>query len=128
MNPFNVSAPLDQGSDNYNGRKFTATTTSQAHEIPESWSGKYVVMRAAGDDVHFGFSTASDATIDSGATATAAGASTGVGDVLPNGLANETHRRIPRFRAPSKMYFVRETATDPATVYIVLCDTPGSDL
>lgn len=115
-----VRAPTDAGSDEYGVLKFTAGTTSAANAIPKEWHGRYVTIYATGDDVHFGFSADSSAEIDSGVTATAAGASTAVGGILPNGLMYQRHVMVPGLRANQKVYFVRETPTGSATVYMEL--------
>ena len=110
----------DHATDDYDVRKFNATTTSQANAIPAKFCGKYVTLFATGDDVHFGFSTESGATIDSGLSETAAGAATGAGDVLANGIQNRVPVRVPTPPPGGSIYFVRETASGTAAVYMVL--------
>lgn len=119
----NVQAPLDAGSNDFGVRKFTAETSHAANAIPNSWSGKYVRALAVGGNVHFGFSISGSAEVDRAVTATAAGASAKVGDVLSNGIAEQF--RIPRFGPGVTMYFVRESDTASTVVYLRLADTPG---
>ncbi len=121
-----IFGPLDRGSNDFGVRFFTATTTSQAHALPREWQGRYVVMRADGADVHYGFSPNPSAAIDSGVAATAAGASAGAGGIIPDGTSFETHRVVPRVVAGGDIYFVREVASDSATVRIELADTIGA--
>ena len=125
MNPFNVQAPLDAGSNDFRVLKFTAETTHAANAVPPSWCNRYVSIKATGGNVHFGFSTNASAEIDSGVTATAAGAGGKVGDVLPDGLGIETQRRIPACKPGTPLYFVRESDAAGAVVYMALCDSPG---
>lgn len=109
--------------------KIAATTTHGVNPLPASWSGRWVIMRATGGDVHYGFSTSSSAEIDPSVAAASAGSSTQgasakVGDIIPDGLSFETHRKLPTWGATETMYFVRES-TASATVYIVLGDGPS---
>ncbi len=115
--PFNTA---DHATDDYNVRLFDATTTSQAHAVPAEFCGKYVTLMATGDEVHYGFSTESGASINAGLAASAAGASTAAGDVLANGVHNRVPVRVPTPPPGGTIYFVRETPSTTASVRMVL--------
>lgn len=120
---------LGRTANDFGVLKIAATTTHGVNPLPASWSGRWVIMRATGGDVHFGFSTSSSAEIDTAASAAAAGSSTQgtsskVGDVIPDGLGYETHRQLPNIESGQTLYFVRE-ATASATVYLALGDVDG---
>lgn len=124
----NVAAPYDaKQDDNFGCVLFTCTTTVKRNAIPKWLHGRWVCMRAVGANVHYGFSKASDATIDATASATDAGTVTSVGGVIPDGLAYETHRRIPNATPDQTLYFVRD-GDGSATVRIELVDDriPGA--
>lgn len=66
-------APYGEGgSADTNVLLFTATTTSQAHALPDSWSGAFITVRAVGGTVYWYVSKNSAATCDE--TKTAGGA------------------------------------------------------
>jgi hypothetical protein len=118
----NVSAPFDvAGDDNFGVVFFTCTATCTRDAIPKWLHGKFVVMRAVGADVHYGFSKDATATIDATAAAAAAGTVTSVGGIIPDGITLETHRRIPGARPDETLYFIRD-ATGACTVRIELAD------
>lgn len=118
----NVQAPSDVGSNEFGVKKFTAGTTHAADALPASWSGRYVVLRAVGGNVHWGISTNSSAEVDRSVSAAAAGASAKVGDVIPDGVTYETHRKLPTWRHDQTGYFVRESDAADTVVYIALAD------
>ncbi len=104
-------------ANNFNVLKFTGETTHAANVIPETWVGQEVEIYVSGGDLHYGFSTHSDAEIDRSVSATAAGASAKVGAVLPDG----NYDQVVLPDSPSPVYFVRE-ATASVTVFIRLID------
>lgn len=120
MNNSNVEAPFNtETGDDFRCRLFTAGETSAANVVPRAWHGRYVVLQTVGDvDVHFGFSTRSGAAIDANATATAAGASAGVGGIAKGGGV-EIQRRIPN-TGMSPVYFVRETVTGDGSTSVII--------
>lgn len=117
---------LGRTANDFGGLKFASTTTHGVNPLPTDWSGRWVIMRATGGDVHFGYSTSASAEIDRVAAAAAAGSTTQgtklkVGDIIPDGLSAETHRQLPYWEPGETVYFCHE-ATAATTVYIVLGD------
>lgn len=98
--------PIDQGSNDFECRKFTATTTNAANAIPSDWHGQFVEIYVTGGVLHYGFSTSSSAEIDRSVAASAAGASAKVGRIIPDGETR--HILIPLASAGDTIYFVRE--------------------
>jgi hypothetical protein len=117
----NVKPPYDVDSDdNFRVAKFTAGTTHAANAVPHEFCGKYVTLYATGGDVHFGFSPNSSAEIDRAATETAAGETSQVGGVLPNGLMYQRQYRVPSRAPGGEIYFVRESTAASTVVYMEL--------
>lgn len=118
----NVAAPFDQAQDdNFGCVLFTCTTTVQRHAIPKWLHGRWVCMRAVGANVHYGFSKDATSTINAAAAGSDAGTNSQVGGVIPDGLALETHRKIPHANPDDTLYFVRD-GDGSATVRIELVD------
>lgn len=115
-------APADYLTANDFGvRKFTGGTLADnsvhsANAVPENWKGRYVTLLALGGNVHFGFSTHSDAEVDRAVVATAAGASAKVGGYLANGVKEDYW--VPDAPPGTAVYFVREA--DVAAAAVVL--------
>lgn len=117
-------APTDLGSDDFQVRKFSSTTTHSANAVPAGWAGKWVTIAVQGgtagtDVLHYGFSTSSTAEIDRSVAATAAGASAKVGDVIPTGQKEDV--LLPFTSTQQTLYFVRES-TATLDVYVGLKD------
>jgi hypothetical protein len=117
---------IGRTANDFGGLKFASTTTHGVNPLPADWSGRWVIMRATGGDVHFAFSASASAEIDRAAAAAAAGSTTQgtkakVGDIVPDGLASETHRQLPYWQAGTTMYIAHE-ATAATTLYVVLGD------
>jgi hypothetical protein len=124
-----IRAANDVGrtANDFGGLKFTATTTHGVNPLPAAWSGRWVIIKVTGGDVHFAFSKSASAEVDRSAAAAAAGSTTQgtsskVGDVAPDGLGYETHRKLPTWNEVTEtMYFAHE-ATASTTVYVILGD------
>lgn len=116
-----IRAPVDRETQNdYEVRKFTATSTSAINSLPGDWAGCIVHVRCFsatdGAQCHVGFSKRSDSSIDEAETATAEGASDGVGAPLVAGEAWEPFE-LPDRTNGETIYFVRASTAD-CTVYV----------
>jgi hypothetical protein len=120
-----VRAANDVGrtANDFGVLKFDCDTTHGANALPAAWSGRWVIMRATGGDVHFAFSKSSSAEISTAVASSAAGASDKVGDVVPDGLGYETHRKLPTWNPLTEtMYFAREATVNNTILYMALGD------
>jgi hypothetical protein len=116
-----IRAPNDFGrtANDFGGKLFDCTTTHQAHALPASWKGKWIILHNRGSvAAHFAFSAHSDAEVDPAATAIAAGEEDKVGEILDAG--EKQHRLLPKFGDNDTCYFVRECASSTTSVHIAL--------
>lgn len=124
MKPDYAQTPYNAAHDATNDfrcLKFTAGEASTNNALPRSWYGRWVTMRSLTSDVavHYGISDSSSAAIDANATATAAGASTGVGEIIPSD-GSEIQRHLPIARRDKTLYFVRETESGAGNAVVVI--------
>lgn len=121
-----IRAPNDLGrtANDFGVLKFDCDTTHGANALPASWPGRWVKIRATGGDVHYGFSTASNAEVDRAVASSSAGASSKVGGIVADGLANAEHVQLPYVESGQSLYFVREATVDNTIVYMELASEP----
>lgn len=85
-----VLAPFGNGSDPSTVRAFTLQAGAYAVEVPESWWGCYVIMKALDADAYFFFSEQDDVLPDaSKAASTSGGADAQLGWRLRDGEVEE---------------------------------------
>lgn len=115
-----VRAPFDNLTANdFQVRKFTVTSTHAANAVPKGWYGQWVEIYVTGgtagtDAMHYAFSQASNAEVDTSVSATAAGASSKVGAVIPTGETRQIKIPLPSLTGQAtdgQLYFVREGST-----------------
>ena len=115
-------APTSSGVTNV--RLFNATTTSQTHELPASWRGRYVAVRCEGGTVDYFYSSLSTASIDRTVAASAAGASsTSLGARMADGDIRE--EVVPSPRGSDVVYLVRQADVSTAALRIELRGVRG---
>jgi hypothetical protein len=117
-----IPAPYSTAGDNeFRCLSFTGPTTHATNIMPVAWHGKYISIfpiGTDGDQLHYAFAkNDSDAEVDSGVTATAAGASAKVGGIAP--MNQKTMVRVPNINPDDAVYFVRESDGTAADAVIV---------
>ncbi len=119
--PSDVLTANDFGVRKFTGGTLADNSVHSANAVPENFKGRYLTMVALGGNVHFGFSTHSDAEIDRAVAATAAGVAAKVGGYLANGIKEDYW--CPDSPPGVPMYFVREAdAATGVTVLVSLSD------
>lgn len=138
MSATNVRPPtgVTNTANEFNVLKFTGgaagTETNHAvNALPDVWQGKWVTMYVTGGNMHYAITKFATAEVDRAVAATAAGVSTKVGGVVPNGTV--TMFRLPYIRLgqvdgsnnPEKNYFARESDAVGTVAYLWMSDEPG---
>lgn len=106
-----VRVPNDIGrtANDYGCRLYTVTTSAQANALPDSWGGRWIIIRNVGSvEAHFAFSRSSSAAINTSPTATAAGATDQVASRIAAGEVQQ--RQLPAWDVSVETYFVRKSS------------------
>lgn len=121
--PGSTTLPVanDFGLIKWTGGVAATETTHSTNAMPLTFNGREVGLVATGGVCHFAFSPNSDAEVDRGVSATAAGASAKVGTPLPDSLSVMTRARVP-WNNGQPVYFVRESSATGTIVYMQLLD------
>lgn len=117
---------INRTQNDFGAMKIDVLTTHAAAILPATWSGRYVIV----DNTHataiaeIAFSTKSDGEVDTGVSATAAGATGKVGmRVLPAVLHPMPRFLLPKIDPPLSLYIITE-ASAQLTLKLHIADGP----
>lgn len=117
--PGSTTARVD---NDFGGKEFTVTNTSQANVLPDHWSNRWVIVRNIGSNpCRYSFSPKSTAVVAASPTPTAAGETNQVGDYIAAGEVQNV--QLPRWDNPDGCYFARITVTSTSTITMRLGDS-----
>lgn len=115
-----VAAPNDFGV-----LKVDSDETHKELELPHSWSGKLIAIRAFTNNVTVGLSPVTGATIDSDAAASSAGTRTAVGATIVPGTLFACV--LPTWGPSKKLFLVHEADAADTVLELWAMELPNID-